>query len=93
MDWSGLIFILIGLGVVLGSSKVAEHNRSIRRQESAKAKEHLKHAQGTNFLAKMRVNFYKSSLEAGKVDRFSIALTGIATIILGVFFLFHPNGW
>jgi hypothetical protein len=68
-------------------------NKFIGSREAAKAEKRFGRAQGLKFLAKMRVDFHKSSLEAGKMDRFCYILIGVVAIILGVFLLFHPNGW
>lgn len=83
---------MIALGIVLigGSGKIAEYNCAIRGQEAAKARD--AEAEASAFFTRMRLGFYKSSVEAGRSDRFCFVQVGIATIGMGVFALFQPGG-
>jgi hypothetical protein len=93
VNLGGLLFIGIGIAVIIGSGKIAEYNRFIRSQLVAKAEDDVTKAQRSAFLPRMRLGFYRSSLEAGQSDRVCFILVGIATMGVGIFTLFHPNGW
>lgn len=93
MDWGGLIFIGIGILLIVGSSKVAEYNRSVRAQEVAKSEKRLEESRGSALFGRMQLRFNEASLEAGSMDRVCCVAVGIATVGIGFFALFHPHGW
>ncbi len=93
MNWSGLLFIGVGILLIVGSGKMAEYNRNVRDQEVAKSQKRLAQARGSALFARMQLRFNQSFLKAGSMDRVCFVAVGIATVSTGLFALFHPHGW
>lgn len=96
----GPLFIGLGMLMIAVSGWLARYNRSIRSQLVAHCEARVRQTSGQTLRARMELTSAQfqlavatAALEAGRVDRVCFILVGLMAMGVGVFALFHPNGW